>query len=71
MLTTQKTVQDYINQIVQDREDCYYGKYVITFNRSVTLIRNRYTKNIYNVATVKLVVQEKDEEGFGVVKLVA
>ncbi|MBN2286890.1 MAG: hypothetical protein JXI43_10615 [Tissierellales bacterium] len=54
MLTTQKTEQDYINQVIKDRSDGYYGKYTLTFGRPVTLIHNRYNKKTYNKATVKL-----------------
>ncbi|MBN2286042.1 MAG: hypothetical protein JXI43_06315 [Tissierellales bacterium] len=56
MLTTEKSEQDYINQVIQDREDGYYGKYTIKFSRPVTLTRNRFNKKAYNTATVKLFV---------------
>lgn len=56
MITIQKTEQDYINQVIHDRNDAYYGKYILIFNRPVTLIRNRYHKNTYKTATVKLFI---------------
>ena len=54
MITTSKSQQDFINQIRQDQDSGYSGKYVITFSKPVSLIHNRYHKKTYASVEVKL-----------------
>lgn len=56
MITTPKSQQDFINQVRQDQDSGYSGKYVITFNKPVQLIHDKYHKKTYTSAEVKLFI---------------
>lgn len=54
MDTTQRTEQDIKNQIKQDKDSGYSGKYTITFSKPTLLIHDRYHKKTYSSVVVKL-----------------
>ncbi len=56
MITTHKTQQDFINEIRQDKDSGYSGKYVITFSKPVPLIHDKHNKKTYTSITVKLFI---------------
>jgi hypothetical protein len=54
MITMMNTEQDYINQIKEEKDAGYSGKFIITFKRPVQLIQNRYHKKTFTSVKLKL-----------------